>query len=400
MSVTVDEILQRMIVDAKNFNPTINITQGTDTYIRFACAASAIWGLYKQTDWTLNQIFPTSMSVESLKRFAADRGQNVEGLTPSELLTFILSYIRKPASGGKPFDFERWALEATSVGKTVELQESMISGDVYELQASELLNPHVDTVGFELRTSDVEKYIVVDLGDPTPLIGVGLGFSTSRKAVLNVYGGDGEDAFIKIGEVDVAHGWCQLNFSKLEVSKLKIELQYIDGLEDWQQEALNHIKCTGLEIYGESDDVEAAATAKCLKNHNGVGTAMILVTPLNLSMRCCEAIRAKCEEEGPVAPREIYVNVPEEITVDLRIAVSGLPSLDIESFTQSVKKYFAELSPGKTLIPAQIVVLAIQNGATFARVYGSFNGSGEEELTDIVTCKETEVFTLGEMVVE
>ena len=43
MAVTVDQIFQRMVTDAKNIDPLINISQGTETYIRFATAASAIW---------------------------------------------------------------------------------------------------------------------------------------------------------------------------------------------------------------------------------------------------------------------------------------------------------------------------------------------------------------------
>ena len=99
MSITVDQILQRMIVDARNYNPNIVISQGTETYIRFATAASAVWGLYKQIDWTLDQIFPPTMNQESLEQWANDRGLNYENLTASELLTLILSYLRNPRSG-------------------------------------------------------------------------------------------------------------------------------------------------------------------------------------------------------------------------------------------------------------------------------------------------------------
>lgn len=70
-----------MIVDAKNYNPTIKISQGTENYIRFAAAASAIWGLYKQMDWTLDQIFPTTMNQESLEQWANDRGLEYSNLT-------------------------------------------------------------------------------------------------------------------------------------------------------------------------------------------------------------------------------------------------------------------------------------------------------------------------------
>ena len=93
MAISIDTILQRMIVDAENMNPALigTITQGTETYIRFSVAASAIWGVYKQLDWTVDQIFPSTMSKESLEKFATERGKDVDGLTGPELLSFVLS---------------------------------------------------------------------------------------------------------------------------------------------------------------------------------------------------------------------------------------------------------------------------------------------------------------------
>src|SRR5690606_32625802 len=98
LNTSVDAILQRMITDARNLNPTINVSVGSDTYIRFSTAASAIYGIYKQSDWTLDQIFPQSMSPQSLEEFAAYKGWNVDDLTPAEMLYYILSMIRNPKS--------------------------------------------------------------------------------------------------------------------------------------------------------------------------------------------------------------------------------------------------------------------------------------------------------------
>jgi uncharacterized phage protein gp47/JayE len=86
MAISVDAILQRMITDAENLNPSLigTITQGTDIYIRFATAASAIWGVYKQIDWTVDQIFPSTMSKESLQKFATDRGKDVDNLSAGD----------------------------------------------------------------------------------------------------------------------------------------------------------------------------------------------------------------------------------------------------------------------------------------------------------------------------
>ena len=119
MAISVDTILQRMITDAENLDPSLigTITQGTQTYIRFATAASAIWGVYKQLDWTVDQIFPSTMSKESLEKFATERGKDPDGLTGAELLSFVLSYLRKPPSGGKTSDCRNHRPSSTANGR-------------------------------------------------------------------------------------------------------------------------------------------------------------------------------------------------------------------------------------------------------------------------------------------
>lgn len=42
MCPTVDEIFQRLRVDALNYNPNFSISKGTESYIRFSCIASII----------------------------------------------------------------------------------------------------------------------------------------------------------------------------------------------------------------------------------------------------------------------------------------------------------------------------------------------------------------------
>ena len=66
---------------------------------------------------------------------------------------------------------------------------------------------------------------------------------------------------------------------------------------------------------------------------------MIRLQPSNLSLKHCEAVREKCEYEGPVAPREIYVSVPSETTLDLRVSLNTLSSVTL--FNADIERYFA-----------------------------------------------------------
>jgi len=401
MSLTVDQIFNRMVVDAQNINPLINISQGTETYIRFATAASAMWGLYKQMDWTLDQIFPSTMNQESLKRWADERGLDYSNLTASELLALILSYIRNPKSGGKPSDYERWALEASSTGKAIELESTMISGTMPNLNAANAVKPHDrENIAFTCGSSDTDKNVIIDLGGSKDVIGIGLGLITNRSASFEVFTSDDAQTWTKQGKVDAAYWWAMTTFDSVSARYVKVELDEIETLESWQTESLNTVKCFGIEIYVSSESDEAPTTSRCLKNYYGVGTVLMLIGPSTLSMRCCEAVREKCEYEGPVAPREIWVNVPVESTLSLRVTVSGLSSMDEDGFREDVTKYFAELSAGDLFIPAQIVVFVLKNGGTNAVVEVSKNGGTYQEQTAAIPSGDTEQFVLGDLVVQ
>lgn len=403
MCPTVDEIFQRLRVDALNYNPNFSISKGTESYIRFSCIASIIWGAYKHLEWTLDQIFPPTMSKESLEKFAASKGIAADGLTSSEFLQFVLKSLRNPASGGKPSDYERWSLEASSTGKAVSLSASMIlsTSTMPELNADQLVNPHNDSfetgIAFECGSSDINKDVFIDLGESKSIIGFGIGFLTTRKATFELLHTSDPDSHVWIteGEISSDSWWNQLTFNTTDRYWM-IKLLSIEPLEDWQVPELNTVKCYGIELYEASDSPEKASSAKCLSKYYGVGTLMMLVTPSTLSMRCCKAIREKCEEEGPVAPKEIYVNVPKETALDLKVTMDG-DHIDTESFTRDVQRYFSTLKAGDRFIAAQLVIYAISNGADDATVQ-KLDG---DEWVDAGTIVPgiTERLTLGELTV-
>ena len=400
MSPSVDTILQRMITDAENMNPALigTITQGTETYIRFATAASAIWGAYKQIDWTLDQIFPSTMSKESLEKFATDRGKDVDGLTGAELLSFVLSYLRKPPSGGKPTDYERWALEAVSGGSVIEMSQSMVSGTM-TVNAEALCTPkNKDSIAFSVGLSDVGKYVIIDFDDEKDIAGVGLGFTTVRGAVFKIYSStDGETWTLRssLG----ATGWSMDTFNKVTARFWKIALNSIDPLESWMTESLHDVKCFGVEFYDDDGSQEKAIMARVFKNAYGAGTVAILLAPVTLSMKHLETVRQHCDDEGPAAPKEIFVSVQRETTVDVKVNATVSGSFDNTTFSSDVQKYFAELNAGDMIVTAQIEVFAIKSGATTATVTTSVNGAAYTD-DHTVRADADQKFTLGTLTVE
>lgn len=111
-----DEIFNATLTDYQNQFPEADISQGSLIYIKSACMASALWGLYKFQDWIAKQIFPDSADTAQLEHHAWTRGitRKIDE-TDAELLTRLLEYIRRPPTGGNQYDYVKWALEVDGV---------------------------------------------------------------------------------------------------------------------------------------------------------------------------------------------------------------------------------------------------------------------------------------------
>jgi len=111
-----DELLDDILTDYKNQFPEADTSQGSLIYIKSACMASALWGLYKYQEYISKQIFPDTADTENLDHHAWVRGltRNPEE-SDSDLLTRLLDYIRRPPAGGNKYDYVKWAQEITNV---------------------------------------------------------------------------------------------------------------------------------------------------------------------------------------------------------------------------------------------------------------------------------------------
>ena len=111
-----DQLLNDILTDYTNQFPGVDISQGSLIFIRSACLASALWGLYQQQDYIARQIFPDSSDTANLEHHAWLRGvTRVVGETDAELLTRLLEVIRRAPAGGNKYDYIRWAKSIDNV---------------------------------------------------------------------------------------------------------------------------------------------------------------------------------------------------------------------------------------------------------------------------------------------
>ncbi|MDY6789675.1 MAG: baseplate J/gp47 family protein [Thermodesulfobacteriota bacterium] len=111
-----DEIFNAILTDYQNQFPEADISQGSLIYIKSACMASALWGLYKYQDWIAKQIFPDTADTAQLEHHAWIRGLSRKtDETDAGLLARLLDYIKRPPAGGNQYDYVKWALEMDNV---------------------------------------------------------------------------------------------------------------------------------------------------------------------------------------------------------------------------------------------------------------------------------------------
>ena len=128
-----DELLNDILTDWRNQFPEADISQGSLIFMKSACLASALWGLYKHQSWIAAQIFPDTADAEALEHHAWVRGLSRKaGETDQQLLERLLEYLRRPPMGGSKYDFVKWALEVDNVAAAwcIPLGQGAGSADV------------------------------------------------------------------------------------------------------------------------------------------------------------------------------------------------------------------------------------------------------------------------------
>lgn len=111
-----DELLNNILTNYQNQLPQADISQGSLIFIKSACIASALWGLYKYQDWISKQLFPDTADTENLDHHAWVQGlSRTYNETDGAYLARLLDDIRRPPAGGNQYDYIKWALSIDNV---------------------------------------------------------------------------------------------------------------------------------------------------------------------------------------------------------------------------------------------------------------------------------------------
>jgi uncharacterized phage protein gp47/JayE len=101
--------MNKILTDYANLDSQPATSEGSIVFIKAACLASALWGLYRFCDYVSQQIFPDTADTDNLNHHGYILGLTRQpGESDTDYLTRILDFLRQPAAGGNANDIVTW----------------------------------------------------------------------------------------------------------------------------------------------------------------------------------------------------------------------------------------------------------------------------------------------------
>jgi len=297
-----DDLLNALLTDYRNQFPEADTSQGSLIFIKSACLASALWGIYKYQDWISAQIFPDTAETEFLEHHTWVRGLvRRVGETDAELLSRLLDYIRRPPAGGNKYDYIKWALTIDNVSAAYcfPLGQGLGTVDV-------VIIADQDTTGSELPSSHA-------------MTGTSTG-TAANKLVDSAATFTDPINPVRIGDVAVN--------------------------DDLSTRAVVTAVDSGTQLTLDTDIFTASGQAYTLKS---------------LTAQVKEYI----DDVRPVTASVVRVLPPTITEQNVTITVTGT-GVDKAAIATEITAYMNALIPGETLYLSRIITTAIQAGAANA----------------------------------
>jgi hypothetical protein len=146
---TFDQLLNEILTDYRNQFPGADTSQGSLIFLKSACTASALWGIYNYQEWIARQIFPDTADPENMEHHAWLREiLRRASETDAELLARLLARMRRPPAGGNKYDYVQWALEVDYVAAAWSFPLAQGPGTI-----DVIITAKADYTGSEVPTS-------------------------------------------------------------------------------------------------------------------------------------------------------------------------------------------------------------------------------------------------------
>lgn len=364
-----DTLFAAIRTDWQNQYPDADLSQGSLIYMKSACLASALWGLYKYQDWIARQIFPDSAETANLERHAWVRNiTRNTGETDAALLARLLDVIRRPPAGGNQYDYIKWAKEVDGVAQAycVPLGQGLGTVDVIVL-ANEAV------AGSEIPSNSARIGVNTSVS-AGKLIDSGATFETDHAAaagdiVENPLRGTrttvtavdsatqlalADDLFIFAGEPYIVH--CQTGTNTTATAGKLIDSA--GAFDDPDYTVL-----PGDVVENVMDNLETTVVSVDSAMQLGLAADIFQTTGKTYVIRgLIGRIKAYIDQVRPVTASLVRIVGPTVVDQDVTMTVTGT-GLDLSAIADAIEAYLNTLTPGQTLYLAKLTQIAMDAGA-------------------------------------
>jgi len=342
-----DDLLTEILTDFKNLDSAPDVSQGSITFIKGACLASALWGLYRYQDYLSRQIFPDSADTDNLNHWASIFG--IARITDEADVDFaqrILGFLQSPPAGGTAQDYINWALAS-------------VPAPGIPANRAESFSPGVVNIGTNKITLDgvLNKYGWVN-DDP-------VNFSTTGTLPSGLAGGG---TFYAI----------KSSATEIQVSATSGGVAIALGTQGTGMHTITHAtQAADPNIFYIRDAI--CVTPNDTISPTSPGTVNIVIVPSDESIvnpldsyyaatwTLSEIARIYIDSKRPVTAYANLVSI--ETIVQYAIAINAGPlDCPVAQMQTDVQSYVNSLDPGQPLYESQLVAICLRDGATHAEV--------------------------------
>lgn len=363
-SPLIDVIRDQILRDYRATLPEADTSTGSLINADASALSVAVWGLYKNQSWIVQNMLPDATSKDILERWARIYGIITVGKSSTQILTELTERLRNPAAGGNKADIERWAREANSNGiLNLPLEEpspaTITNSGFNDFNEDNFTDGDELTTAFSTFGGGAGSSFKLDygVGFAKDLVGSGFWKYVSESVFFKVEYSEDDATFVEVVSSYelIGLGYSFANWDSVGAKRIWRFTMTASTVLD--------ISIGEVEFYEAG--VEFVNSAVCYPNYGAIGTFHLVCSrnQERITNKLLDGIAEIIDFKIPISPHEYWVIRPSRKPITVIVNVIG-DNLNTGIMETQTRNYIKSLAPGQTFIKGQVEVICYQNGAT------------------------------------
>lgn len=329
-----DGLLEEILRRYQNLDPAPDITQGSIVYIKAACLASMLWGLYKYQDYLADQIFLDTADTDSLNHWAL----GIFGIarltdeTDHDYALRVIEYLQMPPAGGTAKDYKDWSLTGTPQGTPAT------PFDYAESLTPSALNTSTNIITTTQDWQDHARVQWTTTGTMPSGLVASTDYWTLRYDSSSIQMANTADSTVAL--------------------VLGTQGSGIHTITPQDATTLYSV----VNAYVMTPPTVPAGTVDITIVPNDL---TIINTPAGETLR--RAVLANVESLRPVTASGTTVSMVQLLPITIQISMSPT-TVDLEQVESDIRSFLSAMAPGDTLYLSRLTAMCVNNGATVVNV--------------------------------